>query len=228
MERLTIFTAAELARAAARAAEAELPGSRRDHRRRNLGGRPRRPLGRRSDRLRLDASLPPTTCCPASSPMMQMHPGRCAFPDGTKLVTVHDPIRPGTRPAADGAHARRTHRCRRASIELNAGRRDGHAQGPSTPATGRSRSAVALPFLRDQQGAGVRPQPPPSACGSTFPPARRCGSSPAQRKEVTLVTFGGAGEIDGPQQPDRRIAARDRRSRTRRSRRARERGFKGA
>ena len=77
------------------------------------------------------------------------------FPDGTKLVTVHDPIRgasgalqPGRGDDAAGrAHAQR-------------GPRGGHAHGREhrrPPDPGR----LALPFLRDQSGAVLRPRQGP-------------------------------------------------------------------
>ena len=63
---------------------------------------------------------------PGVAELMPMLQVEATFPDGTKLVTVHEPIRPGqTKPtwmalvpgeiiAADG------------DIEINAGRREGH------------------------------------------------------------------------------------------------------
>ena len=40
---------------------------------------------------------------PGVADLMPMIQVEATFPDGTKLVTVHDPIRPGTRPVPDGA-----------------------------------------------------------------------------------------------------------------------------
>ena len=105
------------------------------------------------------------------------------FPDGTKLVTVHEPIRPGKQPvrprpsspgeiiAADG------------EIEINAGRRKATVKArqhrrPSDP--GRQ----PLPLLRGEQGAASSTARSASACISTFRPAPRCASSRARAKEV--------------------------------------------
>ena len=97
LERLTIFTAAELARRRRAGAEAQLPRGGRDHRRRDSRGRARRPLGRRADRLRLDHPDDRRRACPASPRLMPMLQVEATFPDGTKLVTVHEPIRPAAR-----------------------------------------------------------------------------------------------------------------------------------
>ena len=57
LERLTIYTAAELARKhRAKGLKLNYPEAVAIITRRNPRGRPRRPLGRRSDRLRLDIS----------------------------------------------------------------------------------------------------------------------------------------------------------------------------
>ena len=97
------------------------------------------------------------------------------FPDGTKLVTVHQPI-PVEAPIGIGAvHARAA-----GAIEINVGRATPPRQGrqhrrPADP------GRLALPLLRDEPGARVRPRPRRAASGSTSRPARRSASSPGRR-----------------------------------------------
>ena len=59
---------------------------------------------------------------PGVAEMMHMIQVEGVFPDGTKLVTVHEPIRPGERAGRGGAGAGRDHRAAAGDIELNAGR----------------------------------------------------------------------------------------------------------
>ena len=80
-------------------------------------------------------------------------------------------------------------------IELNAGR-------PTVTLDGRQHrrpadpGRLALPFLRDQRGAAVRPRARRAACGSTSRPAPRCASSRARRARCTLVAYaGGRGRL---------------------------------
>lgn len=146
------------------------------------------------------------------------------FPDGTKLVTVHEPIRPGTHPAqaavtpgeiiaADG------------DIEINAGRRKVSVKAVNTgdrPIQIGSHFHFfevnkALDFDREKAfgmhldiaaGTAVRFEP---------------GAS----KEVTLVEFGGTGEIFGLNSltnGSTRSAGRKEQA----LRKARDLGFKGA
>ena len=156
MERLVIFTAAELARkrrargvklnhpeAVAFIADEILEGAR--------DGRSV------ADLISFGATLLTTDdVLPGVMDLMPMIQVEATFPDGTKLVTVHDPIRPGTQPVQDGAHARRDHRSRRGDRDQRRAPR-GHAQGPQhrrPPGAGRQ----PLPFLRNQPGARIRPQ----------------------------------------------------------------------
>ncbi|MBR1159115.1 urease subunit gamma [Bradyrhizobium elkanii] len=59
---------------------------------------------------------------PGIAAMMDIIQVECAFPDGTKLVTVHEPIRPGPGAEADPEHPGKV-QALDGSIELNAGRR---------------------------------------------------------------------------------------------------------
>jgi len=146
------------------------------------------------------------------------------FPDGTKLVTVHDPIRPGTRP----------YKMERTpgelivpdeEVEINAGRREITLKVLNTgdrpvqvgshyhffetnPALDFDRSAAFGMRLAVPAGTAVR-------------------FEPGDSKEVTLCEFGGTGELGGlngltdgsRHQPAVKEQA---------LRRARERGFRGA
>ena len=78
-------------------------------------------------------------------------------------------------------------------IEINAGRRERHAQGRSTPATARSRSAATTtsskPTRRSNSTASA-------AFGMRLdiPAGTAVRFEPGESKEVTLVEFGGSGE----------------------------------
>jgi len=158
--------------------------------------------------------------------MMPMIQVEGVFPDGTKLVTVHDPIRPGKNPIpvaeqvkpgeiipADG------------EIELNAGRRKGSIKVTNTgdrpvqigshyhffevnKALDFDRAASFGMHLDIPAGTAVR-------------------FEPGEAKEVALVAFGGSGELFGLNS----LTDGSHRSEANKEEallRARERGFKGA
>ncbi|MBI06965.1 MAG: Urease subunit alpha [Rhodospirillaceae bacterium] len=158
--------------------------------------------------------------------MMPMIQVEGVFPDGTKLVTVHDPIRPGKNPIpvaeqvkpgeiipADG------------EIELNAGRRKGSIKVTNTgdrpvqigshyhffevnKALDFDRAASFGMHLDIPAGTAVR-------------------FEPGEAKEVALVAFGGSGELFGLNS----LTDGSHRSEANKEDallRARERGFKGA
>jgi urease subunit gamma/beta len=224
MERLVIFTAAELARkrrargvklnhpeAVAFIADEILEGAR--------DGRSV------ADLISFGATLLTTDdVLPGVMDLMPMIQVEATFPDGTKLVTVHDPIRPGTRP----------YKMERTpgelivpdeEVEINAGRREitltvlntgdrpvqvgSHYHFFETnPALDFDRSAAFGMRLAVPAGTAVR-------------------FEPGDSKEVTLCEFGGTGELGGlngltdgsRHQPAVKQQA---------LRRARERGFRGA
>jgi len=224
MERLVIFTAAELARkrrargvklnhpeAVAFIADEILEGAR--------DGRSV------ADLISFGATLLTTDdVLPGVMDLMPMIQVEATFPDGTKLVTVHDPIRPGTRP----------YKMERTpgelivpdeEVEINAGRREITLKVLNTgdrpvqvgshyhffetnPALDFDRSAAFGMRLAVPAGTAVR-------------------FEPGDRKEVTLCEFGGTGELGGlngltdgsRHQPAVKQQA---------LRRARERGFRGA
>ena len=106
------------------------------------------------------------------------------FPDGTKLVTVHNPI---PRDEAAG-HRRGRPLPRRASTSTSAAP-PGGSRSP-TPATGRSRSA------RTTTSPRPTPRCPSTArrragCAWTSRPAPPCASSRGRRRTVELVAYAG-------------------------------------
>lgn len=194
LERLTIYTAAELARkrrakglrlnhpeATAIIADEILEGAREGRSVADL-------IAFGSTVLTTDDVMPGV---PAMMPMLQVEG---TFPDGTKLVTVHDPIRPGRKPveavpvpgeiiAAEG------------DIEINAGRRKTTLRARNTgdrPIQIGSHyhffeANRALEFDR-AQAFGMH---------LDIPAGTAVRFEPGEEKEVTLVLFGGTGEIHG-------------------------------
>lgn len=225
-ERLTIFTAAELARkrrgrglklnhpeATAIIADEILEGARDGRSVAEL-------IGFGSTLLSTDDVMPGVA---ALMPMLQVE---ATFPDGTKLVTVHDPIRPGKQAiekkdrivpgeiiAAEG------------EIEINAGRRKATLKAVNTgdrpiqigshyhffeanPALDFDRAAAFGMHLDIPAGTAVR-------------------FEPGEAKEVVLVAFGGTGEIFGLNDLTQG-STRGEENKAAALHRARERGFKGA
>jgi urease subunit gamma/beta len=224
MERLVIFTAAELAR---------------KHRARGLklnhpeavaliadeileGARDGRSV---ADLITYGATLLTTDdVMPGVMDLIPMIQVEGTFPDGTKLVTVHDPIRPGTQPY-------RTERTPGEvivpdeEIEINAGRRETVIKVLNTgdrPVQVGSHyhffeTNRALEFDR-RVAFGMR---------LAIPAGTAVRFEPGEAKEVTLVEFGGTGELNGLNgltEGSRHAQA----TRERALRLARERGFRGA
>jgi urease subunit gamma/beta len=223
MERLTIFVAAELARkhkdkglrlnhpeAVAFIVDAILEGARE---------------GRSVADLIAWGSMLLTTddVMPGVAHLMPMIQVEGTFPDGTKLVTVHDPIRPGRRKvegvvpgeiiAEDG------------DIELNAGRRKVTLKVVNTgdrPVQIGSHyhffeTNKALDFDR-AKSFGMH---------LDIPAGTAVRFAPGESKEVTLTEFGGTGELLGLNA----LTEGNWRSESVRAEalvRARERSFKGA
>ncbi len=224
MERLTIFVAAEMARrrkarglrlnhpeAVAFIVDEILEGAREGRSVAEL-------IAYGSTILSSDEVMPGVA---ALMPMIQVEG---TFPDGTKLVTVHDPIRPGKQAET---HARQPGEILpvEGEIELNAGR-------PKTllVAVNRGDRPIqigshyhffeanrALDFDR-AQSFGKR---------LDIPAGTAVRFEPGQSKEVALVAFGGSGEMSGLNA----LAEGDIRSETAKEAalaRARAAGFKGA
>lgn len=194
LERLTIFTAAELARkrrakglklnhpeATAIIADEILEGARE---------------GRSVAELIAFGStlLTADDVMPGVAQMMPILQVEGTFPDGTKLVTVHDPIRPGRKPVeavpvpgeiipADG------------DIEINAGRRK---------ATLRARNTGDRPIqigshyhFFEANRALEFDRALAFGMHLDIPAGTAVRFEPGEEKEVTLVLFGGTGEIHG-------------------------------
>ncbi len=224
LERLTIFTAAELARkrrakglklnhpeAVAIIADEILEGARE---------------GRSvADLMSFGSTILSTVdVMPGVASMLPILQVEGMFPDGTKLVTVHEPIRPQAGAAAD-------------TLEPGAILA---ADGEIELSAGRPRSTLAVTNTRDR----------PVQIGSHYhffeankaldfdravafgmrldiPAGTAVRFEPGQRKEVMLVGFGGRRELSGLNALTDGIAT-DRSAREAALQRARDAGFKGA
>lgn len=224
LERLTIYTAAELARkrrakglklnypeAVALICDEILEGAREGRRVADL-------IGFGSTILTTDDVMPGVAA------MMHMIQVEGVFPDGTKLVTVHEPIRPGDAPIEAGP-APGAIRAAPGDIELNAGR---PKTGLSVLNTGDRPVQVgshfhffevnkALDFDR-AEAFGKR---------LDIPAGTAVRFEPGQSKAVTLVPFGGARAIGGLNALTNESAL-DEAGRQAALARARAAGFKGA
>ncbi|ARE82651.1 Urease, beta subunit:Urease, gamma subunit [Roseovarius sp. TM1035] len=125
-------------------------------------------------------------------PMIQVEG---VFPDGTKLVTVHDPIRPGANPVADAEIRPGEFRVAEGEIELNAGREtitltvrntgDRPVQVGSHYHFFEANKALDM----DRAAAfGFR---------LNIPAGTAVRFEPGQEKEVSLCTFGGEKRLTG-------------------------------
>ena len=148
------------------------------------------------------------------------------FPDGAKMITVHDPVRPGTEAVPDTPESRPGEIITPdEDIELNAGRRQATLTALNTgdrPIQVGSHlhffeANKALDFDR-AAAFGMRLDIPAGA-STRF--------EPGQSRAVTLVEIGGTGEVTGLNDLTRG-SIHDRAVRTAALARARERGFRGA
>ncbi|MGD9537190.1 MAG: urease subunit beta [Alphaproteobacteria bacterium] len=196
MERLIIFTAAELARkrragglklnhpeAVALISDEVLEGAR-------AGRTVAELIGLGAAILTTDDVLPGVA---EMLPLLQVEP---VFPDGTKLVTIHDPIRPGKKKQPKTKHVTPGEMVvKDGEIEINAGRRKVTLKVTNTgdrPVQVGSHyhffeANRALDFKR-ADAFGMRLDVP-SGTAIRF--------EPGEAKEVTLVEFGGAGYLYG-------------------------------
>jgi urease subunit gamma/beta len=195
LERLTIYTAAELARkrrakglklnypeATAIIADEILEGAREGRSVADL-------IGYGSTILNADDVMPGVADL---MPVLQVE---ATFPDGTKLVTVHDPIRPGKQKKDASAVTPGEIFTPEGEIELNVGRKKVTMKAVNTgdrpiqigshyhffeanKALDFDRSASFGMHLDVPAGTAVR-------------------FEPGEAKEVTLAAFGGSGEIFG-------------------------------
>ena len=225
LERLTIYTAAELARkhrakglklnqpeASALIADEILEGARE---------------GRSvADLIAFGSTiLTSDDVMPGVADLMPMIQVEGTFPDGTKLVTVHDPIRPGREAQPEGTVVPGEIITAEGDIEINAGRRKGRVRVVNTgdrPVQVGSHYHFfevnrALEF--DRAAAWGMHLDIPAGTAVRF--------EPGESREVELTEFGGSGELSGLNDLTggtiRSAANRDAALR-----RARERGFRGA
>jgi urease subunit gamma/beta len=161
---------------------------------------------------------------PGIAAMMDIIQVECMFPDGTKLVTVHEPIRPAPGAEADDEHPGRVE-AKEGRIELNAGRRTIRLTAVNT---GDRPIQIGSHFhffevnktLEFDRAAAFNMR-------LDIPAGTAVRFEPGASKEVSLVEFGGSGELTGlnnltngmnsdPQLRETALA------------RARARGFRGA
>jgi urease subunit gamma/beta len=225
LERLTIYTAAELARkrrgkglklnhpeATAIIADEILEGAREGRAVADL-------ISFGSTILTADDVMPGVA---ELMPVLQVE---ATFPDGTKLVTVHEPIRPGRQPVAKATYSPGEIIPADGDIEINAGRRRVTLKAINTgdrPIQIGSHFHFfevnkALQFEREK-AFGMH---------LDIPAGTAVRFEPGEAKEVTLCDFGGTGEVFGlnsltngsTRSPARKAEA---------LRKAKEQGFKGA
>jgi len=225
MERLTIFTAAELARrrrkkglklnppeATAIIADEILEGAREGRSVADL-------IAYGSTILSGDDVMPGVV---ELMPMLQVE---ATFPDGTKLVTVHEPLRPGKKQAAKDQVRPGEIIAADGDIELNADRRKATVTAVNTgdrPIQVGSHyhffeANRALDF--DRAAAFGMHLDIPAGTAVRF--------EPGESKEVTLVVFGGTGELFGLNNLTAG-ASRGDAAKSAALKRAKDRGFKGA
>ena len=225
LERLTIYTAAELARkrrakglklnypeATAIIADEILEGAREGRSVADL-------IGYGSTVLNGDDVMPGVADL---MPMLQVE---ATFPDGTKLVTVHDPIRPGKQKKDAAAVVPGEILTPEGDIELNAGRRKVNIKAMNTgdrPIQIGSHyhffeANKALDFDR-AASFGMH---------LDIPAGTAVRFEPGEAKQVTLAAFGGTGEIFGLNNLTDGTTKGEK-AKTRALKKAKEQGFKGA
>jgi urease subunit gamma/beta len=148
------------------------------------------------------------------------------FPDGTKLVTVHDPIRPGKKKiASEDARIPGEIMPAEGEIELNGGRAKARIsainRGDRPIQVGSHyhffETNRELDF--DRAAAFGRHLDIPAGTAVRF--------EPGETKEIVLVTFGGSGEIHGLNNLTNGTSRSDE-TKAAALQRARDRGFRGA
>jgi urease subunit gamma/beta len=194
-ERLTLFTAAQLARrhrdkglklnhpeAVALIADEILEGAREGRSVADL-------IAYGSTLLSEDDVLPGVADL---VPMLQVEG---SFPDGTKLVTVHQPIRPGTQPAATDAVVPGEILAMEGEIELNAGRVRTTVRAINT---GDRPIQVGSHFHFFEVNRALRFDRAASfGMRLDIPAGTAVRFEPGDAKDVTLVAFGGTQEVFG-------------------------------
>jgi urease subunit gamma/beta len=224
LERLTIFTAAELSRrrrakglklnypeAVAIITDEILEGAREGRSVADL-------IGHGSTILTTDDVLP------GIAAMMHIIQVEGVFPDGTKLVTVHEPIRPAPGSAADTEHPGAV-TALEGSLEINAGRRSVTLTAVNT---GDRPIQIGSHFHFFEVNKAMEFDRA-AAIGMRLdiPAGTAVRFEPGARKEVNLVEFGGRSELTGLNNLTSGISL-DPAVRAAALAQARARGFKGA
>ena len=223
MERLTIFTAAELSR------KRKAKGLKLNHPEAIAfitdeileGAREGRSV---ADLISFGSTLLSTDdVLPGVSDLISMIQVEGTFPDGTKLVTVHDPIRPGKKKVGGVSPGELD--CEEGEVEINAGRRSVTIKVVNTgdrPVQIGSHyhffeTNKALEFNR-ASAFGLR---------LDIPAGTAVRFEPGEAKEVVLTEFGGTQELYGLNNlTNGQISSQDIKDQA--LKRARARGFKGA
>ncbi len=160
---------------------------------------------------------------PGVSDLISMLQVEGTFPDGTKLVTVHDPIRPGKKKVGGVSPGELD--CEEGEIEINAGRRSVTIKVVNTgdrPVQIGSHyhffeTNKALEFNR-ASAFGLR---------LDIPAGTAVRFEPGEAKEVVLTEFGGTQEMYGLNNlTNGQVSSQDIKDQA--MKRARARGFKGA
>ena len=223
MERLTIFTAAELSR------KRKAKGLKLNHPEAIAfitdeileGAREGRSV---ADLISFGSTLLSTDdVLPGVSDLISMIQVEGTFPDGTKLVTVHAPIRPGKKKVGGVSPGELD--CEEGEIEINAGRRSVTIKVVNTgdrPVQIGSHyhffeTNKALEFNR-ASAFGLR---------LDIPAGTAVRFEPGEAKEVVLTEFGGTQELYGLNNlTNGQVSSQDIKDQA--MKRARARGFKGA
>ena len=223
MERLTIFTAAELSR------KRKAKGLKLNHPEAIAfitdeileGAREGRSV---ADLISFGSTLLSTDdVLPGVSDLISMIQVEGTFPDGTKLVTVHDPIRPGKKKVGGVSPGELD--CEEGEVEINAGRRSVTIKVVNTgdrPVQIGSHyhffeTNKALEFNR-ASAFGLR---------LDIPAGTAVRFEPGEAKEVVLTEFGGTQELYGLNNlTNGQVSSQDIKDQA--LKRARARGFKGA
>ena len=223
MERLTIFTAAELSR------KRKAKGLKLNHPEAIAfitdeileGAREGRSV---ADLISFGSTLLSTDdVLPGVSDLISMIQVEGTFPDGTKLVTAHDPIRPGKKKVGGVSPGELD--CEEGEIEINAGRRSVTIKVVNTgdrPVQIGSHyhffeTNKALEFNR-ASAFGLR---------LDIPAGTAVRFEPGEAKEVVLTEFGGTQELYGLNNlTNGQVSSQDIKDQA--MKRARARGFKGA
>lgn len=157
--------------------------------------------------------------------MMPMLQVEATFPDGTKLVTVHEPIRPGRkRPKVNGPKPGEVITAE-GEIEINAGRTRASLVAVNT---GDRPIQIGSHYHFFEANRALEfDRAKTFGMHLDIPAGTAVRFEPGESKEVTLVAFGGTGEVVGLNRlTDGSVRGEERRAEG--IKRARQRGFKGA